>query len=149
MTEVPSRALVIIHGPNLHLLGTREPEVYGSMTLAALNERIFACGRAAGFAVTIEQHNDEGAIIEAVTRASGAAAVILNPGAYTHYSYAIRDAVAGVGVPTIEVHLSNIAAREPFRERSVIAPVCRGVVSGFGVASYLVAIEAARLLAAP
>jgi 3-dehydroquinate dehydratase-2 len=142
------RAIVVIHGPNLHLLGTREPEVYGSMTLAALNEQILAHGRAAGFAVTIEQHNDEGAIIEALTRARGAEAVILNPGAYTHYSYAIRDAVAGVGVPTIEVHISNIAAREDFRRLSVVAPVCRGSVSGFGVASYLLAIEAVRLLAA-
>jgi 3-dehydroquinate dehydratase-2 len=147
VNDTLQRRIAVIHGPNLHLLGTREPGVYGNLTLVEIDERIQAYAAGAGFRVTTEQHNDEGAIIDALTNASDAVAVVLNPGAYTHYSYAIRDAVAAVGVPTIEVHLSNVDAREPFREKSVIAPVCRGSICGFGASSYLLAIEAARLLA--
>ena len=141
------RHIAVIHGPNLHLLGTREPGVYGAMTLEELNTQVRERGEAYGFRMTTEQHNDEGAIIDALTAARNATAIILNAGAYTHYSYAIRDAIAGLGVLTIEVHLSNIAAREAFREKSVIAGVCKGSICGFGPSSYLLAVEAIRMLA--
>lgn len=147
MKDTVPRRIAVIHGPNLHLLGTREPGVYGSTTLDELNTLIHEHGNAAGFTMTTEQHNDEGAIVDALTRARDVAAVILNAGAYTHYSYAIRDAIAGLGLLTIEVHLSNIAARETFREKSVIAGVCKGSICGFGATSYLLAIEAIRMLA--
>ncbi len=147
MNEQIQRHLAIIHGPNLHLLGTREPGVYGAMTLAEVNALLHERAAVLGFTLSIEQHNDEGAIIDALTRANGTvAAIILNAGAYTHYSYAIRDAIAAIAPPTIEVHLSNTAAREAFRATSVIAPVCRGSIAGFGVWSYVLALEAVQLL---
>jgi len=140
-------SVLVIHGPNLHLLGLREPGVYGTERLVDLDRAIVAYGETLGLRVSIEQHNDEGAIIDALTRAQEQVQlVVLNAGAYTHYSYAVRDAIAAIRLPVIEVHLSNIAAREAFRATSVIAPVCCGSISGFGRDSYLLALNAARRL---
>ena len=137
-------SIAVIHGPNLNLLGTREPGVYGSATLREIDASIrHLCGELS-FDVTIEQHNGEGELIDAVHRAGArASAIVINPGAFTHYSYALRDALAAVAVPTVEVHVSNVHAREAFRRRSVIAPVVNGSVGGFGVDSYLLAVRAA------
>jgi 3-dehydroquinate dehydratase II len=135
--------VLVLHGPNLDLLGEREPEIYGRQTLAELDEAIGACAKDLGVDVRCEQHNAEGAIIDALHAARKQySGVIINPGAYAHYSYAIRDAIAAIGIPTIEVHLSNIAAREGFRRASVTAGACRGVVSGLGAAGYLLALRA-------
>jgi 3-dehydroquinate dehydratase II len=138
----------VLHGPNLNLLGTREPKVYGSLTLAQIDEQITAYAVSVGVQVEISQFNSEGDLIDAIQQAGNRAdAVVINPGAYTHYSIAIRDAVAAVRVPTVEVHLSNVHGREEFRRKSVIAPVCAGQVSGFGAMSYRLGIEAAKYLA--
>lgn len=127
----------VIHGPNLNLLGRREPDVYGRLTLAEIDGRLQAYAAEAGFALQTCQANHEGALIESVHQTAGCAdGLVINPGAYTHYSYAIRDAIAAVGLPAVEVHLSNIHAREPFRHTSVIAPVCLGQICGFGWHSY-------------
>jgi 3-dehydroquinate dehydratase-2 len=135
--------LLVVHGPNLNLLGEREPDVYGAQTLAQLNENIAAEARGLGLDVRCEQYNGEGQIIDALHAArSSCAGVVINPGAYAHYSYAIRDAIAAIGIPVVEVHLSNIAARETFRRTSVTAAACRGVVSGLGSAGYLLALRA-------
>ncbi len=135
--------ILIIHGPNLNLLGKREPEVYGETTLREINSRLRKLAREKGVSLKIAQTNSEGAIIdllhEAIPWADG---VILNPGAYTHYSWAIHDAVKACGLPVIEVHLTNIQAREGFRRRSVIAPACLGQISGFGWQSYALALDA-------
>ena len=133
----------VINGPNLNLLGMRDPRHYGRDTLAGIAERMEE--RAAEYGWTLEffQSNCEGEIIDALHGARlDCDAVILNAGAYTHYSYAIRDAIEAIPIPVIEVHLSNIAARDEFRHKSVIAPVCRGSIAGFGSASYIVAMEA-------
>ena len=131
----------VVHGPNLNLLGMRERSIYGNVTLATINRALVA---AAGDDNEIQtfQSNHEGALIDEMQRArEWADGLLLNPGAFTHYSYAIRDAVAGVALPTIEVHLSNIHSREEFRHRSVIAPVCIGQISGFGWRSYLLGLQ--------
>ncbi|HVS47153.1 MAG TPA: type II 3-dehydroquinate dehydratase [Verrucomicrobiae bacterium] len=136
--------VLVIHGPNLNLLGEREPSIYGTQTLAEVDASIAACAKDLDIEVRCVQHNSEGAIIDELhaTRATYGA-VLLNPGAYTHYSYAIADAVAAIPIPVIEVHLTNIAAREAFRSRSVVAPACAGTVAGFGSNSYVVALHAA------
>ena len=117
--------VLILHGPNLNLLGEREPEVYGSQTLAELNDAIAAGAKELGVEVRCEQYNGEGAIVDALHAGRKQyAGVVINPGAYAHYSYAIRDAIAAIGIPTIEVHLSNVGARETFRRTSVTAAAC-------------------------
>ena len=135
--------ILVIHGPNLNLLGTREPEVYGAITLEEINKRLWAYAADKGIEVRTFQSNHEGAIIDAIHQAVGwADGLVINPGAYTHYSYAIRDAIAAIGLPTVEVHLSNVQAREDFRCLSVIAPVCLGQIAGFGWQSYVLGLEA-------
>jgi 3-dehydroquinate dehydratase-2 len=132
--------VLVIHGPNLNLLGEREPAVYGTQTLAAIDAAIVALARELSIEVTCVQHNGEGAIIDELHAARNTCdAVIINPGAYTHYSYAIADAIAAISVPVIEAHLSNTQAREAFRRTSVVAPVCVGTIAGFGAQSYLLA----------
>jgi len=134
---------LVIHGPNLNLLGTREPEVYGSLTIADINDRLTSWAEARGLELRFVQSNHEGEIIDALhTARDWATGVVINPGAYTHYSYAIRDAVAAIDIPVVEVHFSNVHAREEFRHRSVIAPVCRGQIVGLGWLGYRLALEA-------
>lgn len=136
--------VLVIHGPNLNLLGEREPQIYGSQTLEQIDASIAALARDLSIEVRTEQHNSEGSIIDALHDARKSYdAVVINPGAYTHYSYAIADAIAAIGIPVVEAHLSNIAAREEFRRTSVMAPVCAGTIAGFGAASYLLALRAA------
>lgn len=135
----------VLHGPNLNLLGAREPDIYGSFALEKIDERIKAHAEAIGVHVEISQFNSEGELVGAIHEARDwADAIVINPGAYTHYSIAIRDAIAAVKVPTIEVHLSNIHGREEFRRESVTAPVCVGQISGFGMSSYLLGLQAAK-----
>lgn len=138
------RKILVLHGPNLNLLGEREPGVYGSVTLDEINADLKARAEAAGAEIKVVQSNHEGELVEAIQNGRNwADVVILNPAAYTHTSVAIRDAVAAVSVPVIEVHLSNIHAREGFRTVSHVAPVAVGQISGFGKISYLLALEAA------
>jgi 3-dehydroquinate dehydratase-2 len=139
----PALAVLVLHGPNLNLLGTREPDIYGATTLAEIDERLQAEGRALGLEVRCIQSNHEGALIDALHDARNwAAGVIFNPGGYTHTSVALRDAITAIGLPVVEVHLSNTEAREPFRHRSLIAPACRGTIRGFGWRSYWLGLHA-------
>lgn len=137
--------ILVIHGPNLNLLGSREPDVYGRITLDEVNNRITAAAGEFGIDVDIRQSNSEGEIIDAIQYAGDVMdGIVINPGAYTHYSYAIRDALAAVNLPVIEVHLSNIYAREDFRKVSVTAPAANGIISGFGAESYILALHAIK-----
>ena len=139
--------VAVIHGPNLNMLGIRETEVYGHLNLEQINQRILERAKTLGLEVRITQSNHEGEIIEAIHESlQWADALIINPGAYTHYSIAIRDAITAVRLPTVEVHLSNIHAREKFRRQSVTASVVHGIISGFGVMSYLMALDAVKFI---
>jgi len=135
--------ILVIHGPNLNLLGRREPEVYGSQTLDEINEKLRRRAEELGAELRIIQSNHEGEIVTAIGEAMDwADGIIINPAAYTHTSVAIRDAIAAVGLPTIEVHISNVFRREPFRHHSYISPVATGVISGLGSYGYVLALEA-------
>lgn len=137
--------ILVIHGPNLNLLGTREPDVYGKKSLKEIDALIVKHGKMLGVAIRTVQTNHEGVIIDLIQTASddGIGAIVLNPGAYTHTSVAIADAIRAVKTPVVEVHLTNLYARGGERAKSVTAVACRGIVSGFGVESYLLGVEAA------
>lgn len=135
--------ILVLHGPNLNLLGTREPEVYGHLTLAEIDSKLATAGEVLGLQVRSFQSNSEGALIDALQEArTWASGVVFNPGGYTHTSVALRDAVAAIGIPVVEAHLSNVYAREEFRQRSLISPACRGKIVGFGWRSYWLALHA-------
>jgi 3-dehydroquinate dehydratase-2 len=141
------KKILVIHGPNLGLLGKREPQIYGKVSLEKINQGLKYAAKKANIALTIVQSNHEGEIVDLIGESRNKFdAMIINPAAYTHTSVAIRDAIAAAGIRTIEVHLSNIYAREEFRQTSLIAPVCAGQISGFGAESYNLALSAALSL---
>ena len=139
----------VINGPNLNLLGRREPHIYGSLTLGGIEQRLRECAEKLKVGMTFRQSNHEGELVGWIQEAGASGAgILINAAAYTHTSVALRDAISGAGAPTIEIHLSNVHAREPFRHRSLIAPVCVGVIAGFGAMSYILGFEAlVRILA--
>jgi 3-dehydroquinate dehydratase-2 len=141
---MPLRAALVLHGPNLNLLGTREPAIYGRATLADVDKLIRDHARDLGVRVECRQSNTEGQLVDWLQGAAGEGfgGVVFNPGAFTHYSIALRDTVAAIGLPVVEVHLSNVHGREEFRQKSVIAPVARGQIAGFGPLSYLLGLDA-------
>jgi len=140
---IPMAKILIIHGPNLNLLGKREPQIYGKVSLEQINKSLKKMAKEKGVELEIVQTNHEGEIVEIIGKAKGRFdGIVINPAAYTHTSVAIRDALEAVKIPTVEVHLSNIYAREDFRQKSLIAPVVKGQISGFGLYSYLLGLEA-------
>jgi 3-dehydroquinate dehydratase-2 len=134
-------SITVLHGPNLNLLGQREPEIYGRTTLAEIDDALRRRADERGYAVACFQENSEGALVTRVQEAIGSAGLLINAAAYTHTSIALRDAISAVGLPAVEVHLSNVYRREPFRHQSLLAPVCLGIVAGFGPASYLLGLD--------
>ena len=139
------KKILVIHGPNLNLLGQRETDIYGKVTLTEINAKLQEIAKKNGVELVTFQSNHEGEIVDKIGKSSpeGISAIVINPAAYTHTSVAIRDAVLAVKIPTIEVHLSNIHAREEFRQKSLVAPACKGQISGFGVDSYVFGLQAA------
>ncbi|MGE5820099.1 MAG: type II 3-dehydroquinate dehydratase [Deltaproteobacteria bacterium] len=136
--------ILVLHGPNLNLLGKRQPEIYGRLTLAEINSQIRALARELNLKIEIRQSNNEGELVTWIQEAPAKfSAIVLNPAAYTHTSIALRDAISAVGIPTVEVHISNIHKREPFRHHSFIAEAAVGQITGFGVQSYLLGLRAA------
>lgn len=147
LTQPGSIKISVLHGPNLNLLGLRDPEVYGKESFESLNRRIEEHAKANGMEVNIFQSNSEGALVDQIQDSRAwADAIVINAGAYSHYSYAIRDALADTRLPVVEVHLSNIHSREEFRRNSVISPIATGIIMGFGARSYLLALTAAKNL---
>lgn len=139
------KKVLVMHGPNLNLLGEREPGIYGTDTFESINNEITAKANDLGFECEVFQSNSEGALIDKLHAARlDCAGVVLNAGAYTHYSYAIRDAIASIKIPVIEVHISNVHSRDEFRNNSVISPVCAGVIAGFGKNSYSLGLIALK-----
>ncbi|MCX5782450.1 MAG: type II 3-dehydroquinate dehydratase [Elusimicrobia bacterium] len=137
--------ILVVNGPNLNLLGSREPDIYGKLTLKDINDKMTERAKELKLEVEFFQSDTEGEIVTKIGQArKNYNWIIINPAAYTHTSVAIRDAVAAAGIPTIEIHLSNIYAREEFRQKSLIAPVCKGQISGFGLSSYLLALQAIK-----
>lgn len=136
--------ILVIHGPNLNMLGKRETGIYGKMTIKDINESLKSLAKELGVEVTVFQSNSEGTLIDRIHEASGAyEAIVINPAGYTHTSVALRDAIAAVDIPTVEVHISNIYKREEFRHHSFISPVAAGQIAGFGLNSYLLGLRAA------
>lgn len=138
------KKILVLNGPNLNLLGKREPEIYGTLTLAQIEQRIRALAKELGIEIEVRQSNSEGELVTWIQEAANKfGAIVINPAAYTHTSLAMRDAVSAVGIPTVEIHISNIHKREPFRHHSFIAEVAVGQIAGFGVDSYLLGLRAA------
>jgi 3-dehydroquinate dehydratase II len=139
------KSILVLHGPNLNLLGKREPQIYGHLTLAEIDQKLITAGRELDLDIRCKQANGQGELIDALQDAAEwAAGVVFNPGGYTHTSVTLRDAVSAIGVPVVEVHLSNVQAREEFRRHSLIAPVCIGSIAGFGWRSYLLGLQALK-----
>jgi len=139
--------ILVIHGPNLNMLGTRESDIYGTKTLDEINTSLNALAADLGVELVISQSNHEGEIVEIIQKSKDCSALLINPAAYTHTSVAIRDAIAAVDIPAVEIHLSNIYKREEFRHKSLISPVASGQVAGFGPDSYLLGLRAAVVVA--